>query len=203
VSPSYVLEPTYEKIRNRLIEGIWPQGERLQALRIADDLGVSMTPVRDALNRLAGERMIEVVPGNGFRTVRMPPDTLRDLLALNRDLLTQVCLARPLRAERTSKLGTGGYADLLGKLYEAIAVATGSNEIVETVKGISSRLHRARQFEPHVIKTSSADLARMIEAWSQAATETLQARLIAFHDERLANTEAIAQLIEDSHPKSS
>ena len=54
MSPAYVLEPTYDTLRRRLFAGVWPSGQRLEAARLATELGVSMTPVRDSLNRLAG-----------------------------------------------------------------------------------------------------------------------------------------------------
>src|SRR3546814_7069587 len=41
--------------------------QRLEAARLATELGVSMTPVRDSLNRLAGERLVHSSPGEGFQ----------------------------------------------------------------------------------------------------------------------------------------
>lgn len=66
MSPAHVLEPTYDTLRRRLLMGAWPAGQRLEAARLAADLGVSITPVRDSLNRLTGERLIVSQPGDGF-----------------------------------------------------------------------------------------------------------------------------------------
>src|SRR3546814_12685064 len=66
-SDLYVLEPTYDTLRRRLFAGVWPSGQRLEAARLATELGVSMTPVRDSLNRLAGERLVHSSPGEGFQ----------------------------------------------------------------------------------------------------------------------------------------
>ncbi|RYE93018.1 MAG: GntR family transcriptional regulator, partial [Oxalobacteraceae bacterium] len=49
MSPSHVLEPTYASIRHCLVSGFWPAGRRLEAARLAEELGVSITPVRDSL----------------------------------------------------------------------------------------------------------------------------------------------------------
>ena len=45
MSPAHVFEPTYEAIKRRLMTGEWATGARIEAARLADDLGVSMTPV--------------------------------------------------------------------------------------------------------------------------------------------------------------
>ena len=65
MSPAHVLVPTCKKLKRMLMEGVWPPGEKLEALRLADELGVSMTPVRDCLNRLVGERLVDMKPGEG------------------------------------------------------------------------------------------------------------------------------------------
>jgi len=41
MSPSHVLEPTYATVRRRLVTGLWHPGHRLEAARLADELGVS------------------------------------------------------------------------------------------------------------------------------------------------------------------
>jgi DNA-binding GntR family transcriptional regulator len=65
MSPAHVLEPTYQNLKQGLMEGNWRRGERLKALRLADEIGVSMTPVRDCLNRLVGEGLVDMQPGDG------------------------------------------------------------------------------------------------------------------------------------------
>src|SRR3546814_19229888 len=67
--------------------GAWSAGVRIEAARLADEIGVSITPVRDALNRLAGERMVDFIAGEGFRVPLYSEAELRDLFGLNRLLL--------------------------------------------------------------------------------------------------------------------
>src|SRR3546814_3588922 len=67
MSPAHVLEPTYQAIRKRLMEAAWPAGFRLDTARLAGELGVSTSPVRDSLNHLAGERMVDFEMGAGDR----------------------------------------------------------------------------------------------------------------------------------------
>ncbi|MFN3487458.1 MAG: GntR family transcriptional regulator, partial [Planctomycetota bacterium] len=58
-------------VRDRLQSGALPPGARATAVDLADDLGLSTTPVREALSRLAGEGLLEDRRGQGY-FVRVP-----------------------------------------------------------------------------------------------------------------------------------
>jgi DNA-binding GntR family transcriptional regulator len=60
-------DAVYDQIKERLMEGAHPAGERLspEALRI--EFGISKQPVMEALRRLAGDGMLEIVPQVGSR----------------------------------------------------------------------------------------------------------------------------------------
>jgi DNA-binding GntR family transcriptional regulator len=62
-----VVDLAYERIRSMVIEGEIPPGARLGQVELAEQLGVSRTPVREALRRLTGEGLAEFVPNRGFR----------------------------------------------------------------------------------------------------------------------------------------
>ncbi|WP_186382742.1 GntR family transcriptional regulator [Amycolatopsis rhizosphaerae] len=66
-----------KQLREMIITGQLRGGERLRAEHLADDLGVSATPVREALMSMTGEGMVDFQPGRGFRVV---PLTRRDVL---------------------------------------------------------------------------------------------------------------------------
>lgn len=52
----------FERLERDIIAGVYQKGEVLTELRLVDELGVSRTPIREALRRLAGERLIEETP---------------------------------------------------------------------------------------------------------------------------------------------
>ena len=58
-------ERAYTFIRKSLIAGKYPPGSRLNNRALATEIGVSAIPVREALNRLASERLVEYWPGQG------------------------------------------------------------------------------------------------------------------------------------------
>ena len=56
----------YDKILEKIMNGSYPAGSRLVNRKLAQELGVSITPVREALNNLAQEGIINSVPHLGF-----------------------------------------------------------------------------------------------------------------------------------------
>src|SRR3546814_18715981 len=89
MSPAHVFEPTYEAIKRQLMSGEWASGTRIEAARLAEDLGVSVTPVRDSLYRLNGARMDDFAPGEGFHVHRLTEPEFRNLPALNHILILE------------------------------------------------------------------------------------------------------------------
>ncbi len=60
-------ERAYVKIKKAILASHYASGERLPEEQIANDLGVSRTPVRDSLRRLQSEGLVEVAPNVGAR----------------------------------------------------------------------------------------------------------------------------------------
>jgi DNA-binding GntR family transcriptional regulator len=67
VSRDALTDRSYEMLRDRIIDGRLAPDERLQIDRLSKDLGVSHTPIREALNRLASDRLVNLAPYKGFR----------------------------------------------------------------------------------------------------------------------------------------
>lgn len=56
----------YEEVRDRIIDGRYAESSQLVQEQIATELGISRTPLRDALNRLVHEGLVTWYPGNGY-----------------------------------------------------------------------------------------------------------------------------------------
>ncbi len=70
-----------EMIRAAILDGRFKPGEWLRQERIAQELGVSQMPVREALKELAAEGLIEHLPYRGVRVVEFSPEDIMDLYA--------------------------------------------------------------------------------------------------------------------------
>lgn len=66
MTPPGTFERVYAAIRQRLREGFYRPGDRLEPAALSDGLNASVTPVRDALHRLTGERLDEARPMKAF-----------------------------------------------------------------------------------------------------------------------------------------
>lgn len=60
-----VVDLVYAAVRGRIIDGELPRGTRLRQEALAEELGVSRTPLREALRRLAAEGFVEFRPNRG------------------------------------------------------------------------------------------------------------------------------------------
>lgn len=72
------------RLRDMIIEGELQPGERLYEIQLGESLGVSRTPLREALKSLAGEGLVELVPGRGAVVRRFSRKDVHDMLVLIR-----------------------------------------------------------------------------------------------------------------------
>jgi DNA-binding GntR family transcriptional regulator len=70
------------ELRALLVSGRLAPGEKLSLRRVAEALGVSMMPVREAVSRLAADRALEVLPGRAVRVPVLSPEQFRELTRL-------------------------------------------------------------------------------------------------------------------------
>ena len=64
------------QLRERILGGEYAPGERLGEVELAEKYGLSRTPVREALRRLAAEGLVDITTNKGARVVEYPPQDL-------------------------------------------------------------------------------------------------------------------------------
>lgn len=74
----------YEQLRAAILQGRFQPGERLRPGHLAEEYGVSPGLVREALTRLAEQRLTVVEPNRGHRVVTIDAQQIRDLVELRR-----------------------------------------------------------------------------------------------------------------------
>lgn len=163
MSPIQAMERSYQALKQMLREGRFLPGARLEANRLSADLGVSMTPVRDALHRLVGERLIEASSGEGFHVPQLSEADLRDLYEWNSALL--------VIAIRTSNgadvhlppvvEGAPDQAELTELLFSRIAQASPNRELLAALTSAGDRLHPFRVREPDVLAPMIGELEEL------------------------------------------
>jgi len=143
-------EQAYDHIRARLFRGDWSPGTRLANRALADALGISFTPVREALQRLASENLVDFRPGAGA-FVRAPD---RRELAELYDLRLVI---EPYAARLAARHAVDFELDALdacnagfGRIRDALAARDGDGPAAATAEGaeldawldIEERFHR-------------------------------------------------------------
>ena len=150
-----VQECVYRQLKERILTGQFVPGRSVTLRGIATMLGVSPTPVREALRRLVSERALEV---HGNRRVSVPKMTRRkfdDLCAVRVSLET-------LAAERAMPHVDADHLERLRRLDAEVDEAVDNGEI-------NRYLHRHREFHFSIYELGSAEvLMPLIESvWLQ------------------------------------
>jgi len=77
--PVSLADQIYEQLENDIITGVYPRGEVLTEMRLVEQLGVSRTPIREALRRLEQERLIKDT-GKGSVVLGITLEDLIDIM---------------------------------------------------------------------------------------------------------------------------
>lgn len=176
-------------LRARIMSGELRPGDRIRLEEVASQLGVSITPVREALLHLRGEDMVELEPRKGYVVAPLSRQDIRDVFALQGDI------AGELAARVAARVTDGQIAQLrlmdraLSRTREADEIETlefdfhrAVNRIAEARK-LSWFLHTATRYTPARFYSSDA-------GWRAGMREDHEALLAAFaaHEPEAART---------------
>lgn len=181
----------YKKLRRSIIMGHREPGERLNVEEIADEYNTSVTPVRDALQMLSHEDLVDIKPRSGYFVKSITLKQLRDLLDVRRVLELTAIERAALRAteEQIEEMchvhaGYTGdddesydrYTDENRHFHYLLAKAGGNNELAELVGSLHDRLARFMVMR-RAGKTMEITHEKIIEALKaqdvEAARQTL------------------------------
>ncbi len=149
-----------EAVRRMAIAYEFLPGERINEGELARKLGASRTPVREALNRLIADGLIQFKPGQGFFCRPLDPKEIYDLYEVRRILETEaVRLSCERASEETLQAVVADYAahgaETAGKSVEdlvedderfhiAVAGLAGNGELVKRLGKINERIRFVR-----------------------------------------------------------
>ena len=95
--PKSLTEIAVAELRTRIIDGRLQLGEALSENALAAELGISKTPVREALLQLKLEKLVDVLPQRGTYVFRMAPDQVAMISELREILETSAVAAAMAR----------------------------------------------------------------------------------------------------------
>ena len=150
----------FNTLRQAILRGELKPGERLMEIHLAEKLGVSRTPIREAIRKLELEGLVTMIPRRGAGVARITEKNLRDVLEVRRALDAFSC---ELACDRITKQeGDELYraceefaaatatrdatviaaADV--KLHDIIVHAAGNERLTEILNNLSEQMYRYR-----------------------------------------------------------
>jgi hypothetical protein len=177
-------ERVYASLKARLLGNAFPPGSRLDPTALAGDLASSVTPVRDALHLLTGERLVDTRSGEGFHMPQITGPGLEDLYAWSAETLL-ASLRRRVPVRRNDKnCSTPGQciAQRTADIFGAIAARSTNGEHFWSVLSTGDRLHAARLIEPELIGDAGHELDAIEDASDDVPT--LRKAIVTYHRRR-------------------
>jgi len=167
---SNIIKRVYQSLKSSVISHHFVAGERLNIEILAEDLRVSITPVRETLLRLVAEGLIINVPKMGFFMRTLSEADIRDLYEMNHlltawsidrligDAIPGLVLGMPELVALNKKLALAQVpsdeiiANSSGAIFEYCARRSGNLEIVQRIKNMNDRLNHTRVCESRMEK---------------------------------------------------
>ena len=156
-----LVDRVYYEVQNKILYGVWGTGHQVLEQELAEELGVSRTPVREALIRLQRDGLVKVVPRHGMRVL---PISLTDIQEIHQILTSLEGLAVELAANRqltpseikilehaTEKMDEAhersdikAWAQADEDFHYGLVELSGNRILIEVVRNFWSRSKRAR-----------------------------------------------------------
>jgi DNA-binding GntR family transcriptional regulator len=153
-------EVVFNTLRKNILRGDLKPGERLMEIQLANKLGVSRTPVREAIRKLELEGLVLMIPRRGAEVAKITEKNLRDALEIRRTLeklAVSLACARITDQEmdelRRASNHCGTFLnknDLMGiakadeEFHNVIYRATDNQKLIKILNNLSEQVYRYR-----------------------------------------------------------
>lgn len=151
-------DEAYRQIREMIVTGHLRPGQFINEKDLTDHLGIGRTPVREAIQRLAAQRVVEVFPRRGVTVAKLGLDDIQAIFE-----------ARETIEERTAQLAaqrrTDDEAQQLKALAEQIRTASRSGDSNAFLDADQRLHHSIAAFARNSILADIADHLLMLSDW--------------------------------------
>jgi DNA-binding GntR family transcriptional regulator len=177
-----VVDQVYEAIRERITSGSLPRGARVHQEDLAEELGVSRTPVREALRRLAAEGLVEMRTNRGARVADIDQGGMRG--AYDARLVVEPGAARLAAARRL--------AEPLARMRAAVAAQRRS------LRSVERSFEANREFHLALVAASGNDyLLQLVERlWVARIGATIYERQVETQERMVLDVREHEQILE-------
>lgn len=150
----------FQTLRQAILKGELQPGERLMEIKLAETLGVSRTPIREAIRKLELEGLVVMIPRKGAAVANITEKDTKDVLEVRRTLemfAVEVACER-ITGEQLSELkeaakafeSAKGSMDLIRiaesdmKFHEIIYEATHNERLLQMLNNLRENMYRYR-----------------------------------------------------------
>ncbi|MGY2892438.1 GntR family transcriptional regulator [Deinococcus sp. UYEF24] len=182
--PTLIRESVYDHLRDAILNGEFLPAERLGEVELTERLGVSRTPIREAIGRLTQDGLLESTPGRGVRIRVVSAAEARDAY-LVRETLDGLAAALAAKAHTP--------ADAVALAATLKALETASSEDYREQTRLDLAFHRHVAQAAHNLPL--LDLARDLE--QRIALVKHQTRVYNSHPQTAEQHRAILQAVLD------
>lgn len=195
-------ERVYAAIKQRLRDGIYRPGDRLEPASLAEDLNASVTPIRDALHRLTGERLVEAPRHEGFRVPMLTETMLRHLYGWHLDLvLLAIANRRPPSDpvdDRFAAMSQDGEArHRQNALFLTMARMTRNPEHVLAIEALGDRLEPVQRLEALLLDALDEETREILAALQADDRKALRRALVRYHRRRAAIVPELLERLQE------
>ena len=198
VTPSSTLaDVAYHALREQILDGRLPAGEKLRVEHLRESIGVGATPLREALSRLSAEKLVNAIGQRGFRVAPMSLAELEDVtdnrvqlecraveLSVQRgDLAWEAAVvaahhtvARGDKILRSKGIDVGTWQTHNAAFHDALVSACGSPWLLELRSVIFDQHSRYRALSIAVGQKQPTSSSRNLAAEHEAIVEAALAR---------------------------
>ena len=150
----------FNTLRQAILTGELKPGERLMEIHLANRLGVSRTPIREAIHKLEQEGLVTMVPRKGAEVAQITEKSMNDVLEVRRALdalctelacdrmtgedlenLRKACLTFE-EAVQNKDVREIAQADV--DLHDIIILATGNQRLISLMNNLAEQMYRYR-----------------------------------------------------------
>jgi len=131
--PKQLRDIAAERLRAMIAQGKLRGGDWLRQAALSAELGISYTPIREALKQLEAEGLVEHVPYRGVRVVQFRPEDILDIYAIRLVLEAQAAASAAQRI-------TDAELEALRQLHERMCQLHGVESLAE-VRALNERFH--------------------------------------------------------------
>jgi DNA-binding transcriptional MocR family regulator len=182
------MQRVYATIKERIMTGQFAPGERLDPARLAPDLASSSTPVRDALHRLVGERLIESSQHDGFRQLQISEPAIRDMYEWTHQLAILIISSSQSAVAASAeplKLGQSSYTEVVQTVFSGLADMSPNHEHRAAMKSLLDRSRIYQNAESRLLEGAIPELLILHDAIASRAWHNVRILLNRYYKRRL------------------